>query len=78
MNQNIAHCLLPAELESSHGCGEDKGFLSRRGVVQPARWFLHTHPVSWTGGNEAQCRADGLANRLETGPGLLRKEKLYR
>lgn len=70
--------LLPSELESSHGCREDEGFLPRGGVIQPTRWFLPAHPVSRTWRNETQRCPDGLASRLETSPGLLRKEELHR
>lgn len=69
---------VPAELESSHGCRADEGFLPCGGVVQPARWFLPAHPVSRAGRNETQRCPDGLASSLETSPGLLRKEELHR
>ena len=74
----VVYCPFPAELESSHGCRADQGFLPRGCVIQPARRFLPAHPVSWTGRDEAQRRPDGLASSLETSPGLLRKEELYR
>ncbi len=70
--------LVPIELESSHGCREDEGFLPCGGVVQPPRWFLPAHPVGRTGRNETQRCPDGLSVGLETSPGLLCKEELHR